>query len=288
MTADVAEGHNVDESRASSARYSMSWALIGSVAANAALVVVLWGVHLTTVSHSIVNEFCGMATTMLILSCHALVVLFTIAGKPASVGRILLGMGLMAGIIVALAASPFCRHPWLGIIGGLVAIFTASPLLAAAIMRLFGLRLCLSGPRQESSSLQFSIRSLFVVTAIAACYALLISSIMEDGVVLSILRDLSPQSGVDGGDVALMVVLCHVTVVAMSLVLWRTRLIAHIALLGLLLVLPLLFDLSLPLPREGIYIMALLGTCLLGLVGTIFPLMIAGVHATWEKPVFEW
>jgi hypothetical protein len=127
MTADVAEGHNVDESRASSARYSMSWALIGSVAANAALVVVLWGVHLTTVSHSIVNEFCGMATTMLILSCHALVVLFTIAGKPASVGRILLGMGLMAGIIVALAASPFCRHPWLGIIGGLVAIFTASP-----------------------------------------------------------------------------------------------------------------------------------------------------------------
>lgn len=287
MTTRLAGSDIAQESRAKSARCSMSWALIGSVGFNAALVAVLWGVYLATARHSMVNDLCGMATTMLILSCHALAALLTFAGKPASTGRVLLGIGLMAAAAVALAASPFCRHPWIGTIWGLVAVFIASPLAAAGLMRLFGLRLCSSSSRQEPSPLQFSIRSLFVATAIAAGYAFLTSSIMEDGVVMRVLRDMPPRRGVDGGNVVLNLVLCHVTVVTMSLVLWRARLRVHISLLGLLLLLPPLCDFRLGLPMEGLYIMALLGTCLLGLVWTSIPLMLAGVHVTWEKPVFE-
>ncbi len=267
---------------------SSSWAAYaGCVVANVLLVALLWSLHLAILPNSMIGIFFVVAVTAAVFYCYALAALFTFAGLPMSIGRVLLGIGSMAATSIVLSVSPICRQSG-PISWDVVLLMTTSPILASILLRLFGLRVRSARRSQVSSSQpwQFSMRSLFVGTTIAAFYALLTSSIFEQGVVVRVLqRTTFHQIRMESFTIYANLVLCHVAVALMALVLWRVRTLLTITLLGSVLMLPIVFREFVPL--SVVALAAMPGICLLCLIATILPWSLAGIHATWEKPVFE-
>jgi hypothetical protein len=261
------------------------WRYLACMLANAVFIAIPWCIHNLTSVTSNVHFVAREVTTGALIACLALASLFTMASRSAS--KLSCGAPFLGATIIAIAVSPMFGPPY-EIEWGFVELFVLSCLVAAIMLRLLGLSVddaqmpTLATPKPW----QFSLRSMIGGTVIVAGYALALS---EGGMLnfLGIIFNsmMPPGSWINGFAIIRIVLVSTAAVVATSLGLRGLKYVAIITLIGLFLILQGTF--GLPLDRYLRGPASSLKFVLISIPGIVVPWMLAGIHTTWKKPVFE-
>jgi hypothetical protein len=227
-----------------------------------------------------------MTTTLAAWSVAGLLLL---ASTRASVGKVLFG-----GAFFAMVATAFLFETKMmsrgNVIWSIFVLISVSITTAVVVSRLLGLSLhhASDEPGGSQRPWQFTLRSLIGGTVIAMGYAMVISNLLANGVLVKTLTAISPKPAMEGSFAIFAMGGIHIAVAAMAYALRSWKLTLGIGLLGFAMSLPVIID-----PIMGgdddiwRFHVSMIGTLLYSAAGIALPWTLIGVHTTWEKPVFE-
>lgn len=265
------------------------WQYVACILSNAIVVVLFLCCYLLAGINTVAVDGLALHIMTTTFAAWGVAGLLLFASTRASVGKVLFG-----GAFFAMVATAFLFETKMmsrdKVIWSIFVLISVSITTAVVVFRLLGLHLhhASDEPGSPQRPWQFTLRSLVGVTVVAMGYAMVISNLLAEGILVKAMTAMSPSPVMSGGFAIFAMVGIHIAVASMAYALRSWKLTLAIGLLGFAMSLPVIID-----PLMGgnddmwRFHVSAIGTLLYSAAGIALPWTLAGIHTRWEKPVFE-